>query len=196
MCRLRSLPAPDAAARIARTAAWVLACLLCGSAWSQEQAAAPPSIQALINTVPVLDGPAGVSSLSRIDMVRWARTQRSALGLSVGLETPLGPAVDSRYTPALSVGFRWRTSLGEGDQHLDVASWRRLSATPSVTDPLTGTSQSVDPAQYVTRIELQFAKPKGMAAELGAIGMQLDGGAKLSLRVKHGGPMVYYRRAF
>lgn len=189
-------PAPDSAARIARGMALLLAWAVAGAACSQERAGAPTTVQALINTVPVLDGPAGVSSLSRVDMVRWARMQRSALGLSVGLEMPVGPAIDSRYTPALSVGFRWRTSLGDSDRQLDVTSWRRLSASPAVLDPLTGTSQSVDPAQYVTRIELQFAKPKSMAAELGAIGMQLDGDAKLSLRVKHGGPMLYYRRTF
>jgi hypothetical protein len=36
----------------------------------------------------------------------------------------------------------------------------------------------------------------GLAADLGFIGLQLEGGARISIKRKHGGPMVYYRTSF
>ncbi len=45
-------------------------------------------------------------------------------------------------------------------------------------------------------MQFKSARSRGLVPELGAIGMQLDSGAKLSLKTKRGGPMLYYRAAF
>jgi hypothetical protein len=49
-----------------------------------------------------------------------------------------------------------------------------------------------------TRIEMQFTSPRSSVglSDLGAIGMQLDGNAKLQLKIRRGQPMFYYRSKF
>jgi len=43
-------------------------------------------------------------------------------------------------------------------------------------------------------MKLESAKP--FAVEKGFVGLQLESGAKISIRRKNGGPMVYYRNSF
>jgi hypothetical protein len=45
-------------------------------------------------------------------------------------------------------------------------------------------------------MKLDSESKRGFKAEKGFIGMQLEGGAKISIKRKNGGPMVYYRTAF
>ena len=49
-----------------------------------------------------------------------------------------------------------------------------------------------------TRLEVQWSasRTRGLVPELGAIGVQLQGDARLVLRARRGGPMVYYRAKF
>ena len=54
---------------------------------------------------------------------------------------------------------------------------------------------TVAPVQ--ARAEVQWSGRKGRwAPEFGAIGIQLERDSKLVLRVRKGGPMVYYRAKF
>jgi hypothetical protein len=166
----------------------------------REQAVAAalpqPSLSAVSESVPWIDGTGGASGVRRIDVVRWMRIRDMNVGMSLGLSQPTGAALDQRPAPTLSLGLRWRTPLDEG-LRLDIAGWRWLNPTPRPADQLAaGAGDDASPPAYTTRIELQFVQPKGLSTELGAIGMQLDGDAKVTLRVRHGGPMLYYRRSF
>ena len=51
---------------------------------------------------------------------------------------------------------------------------------------------------YGTRLEVQWAssRTRGLVPEFGAIGVQLQGGSRLVLRARRGGPMLYYRAKF
>jgi hypothetical protein len=121
---------------------------------------------------------------SRVEMVRWASTGNGAWGMS------LGTSHDGRTPMRPEVGVRWRSRL-EGNQHLDLSAWRQLSgANGAAADP--------DEAVLHTRIELQFTAPRRTASfgESGALGLQLGSDAKLSMRMRRGGPMVYYRMQF
>ncbi|PZU35881.1 MAG: hypothetical protein DI574_11870, partial [Acidovorax sp.] len=53
-------------------------------------------------------------------------------------------------------------------------------------------------SNFGTRLEVQWSasRTRGLVPELGAIGVQLQGDARLVLRARRGGPMVYYRAKF
>ncbi len=123
----------------------------------------------------------------RLEVVRWAAMGDSAWGMSLGASrdgsNPLRP----------EVGVRWRSRL-EGNQRLDLSAWRRLAATGTADSP----PATQDEVVLQTRIELQFTNPRSSASlgELGALGLQLGSDSKLSMRIRRGGPMVYYRMQF
>jgi hypothetical protein len=122
---------------------------------------------------------------NRVELVRWASTGQGAWGMS------LGASRDGSNPMRPEVGLRWRSPL-QNNQRLDLsASWRRLAADA-------GTAPDPDEAVLHTRIELQFIAPRRSASlgESGALGLQLGSDAKLSMRLRRGGPMVYYRMQF
>jgi hypothetical protein len=141
---------------------------------------------------------------SRVEFSHWAH-ERGGAGVALGVVQPgtssgaalNGPAEvrdPSANGSTVELGLRWRSGLPD-QRRLDVGAWRRMSnATP---DAYTLT-QTNDNALYAARVEVQFpsAKYGGLAPEFGAIGMQVNGGGKVVLRAKRGGPMVYYRSNF
>ncbi|MDZ5461257.1 hypothetical protein [Azohydromonas lata] len=122
----------------------------------------------------------------RLEVVRWAAQGDSAWGMS------LGASRDGLNPPRPEVGVRWRSRL-EGNQRLDLSAWRRITANGAAASP-----EAQDEAALQTRIELQFTSPRSSASlgELGALGVQLGADSKLSMRVRRGGPMLYYRMQF
>ncbi len=153
-----------------------------------------PRLELSAAALPTLDNADGSANTTRLDLTGWPRnTSDSMLGVSLGLSVPSGSALDPRTPPqSVDVGLRWRSTLVNA-RRLDVSAWRRVAPT---TDAITLINSS-QPELYGSRVEMQF-KTGGsrIVPELGAIGMQLSGGAKLSLRAKHGKPMLYYRARF
>lgn len=121
----------------------------------------------------------------RLEVVRWAAQGDSAWGMS------LGASRDGLNPPRPEVGVRWRSRL-DGNQRLDLSAWRRITASGAASP------EAQDEAALQTRIELQFTSPRSSASlgELGALGVQLGADSKLSMRVRRGGPMLYYRMQF
>lgn len=149
---------------------------------------------------PQFDADEGVPNGSRVDITGWTRPpSRAGLGLSLGLRVPDGAeppawAATGGGGSATDLGLRWRSGW-DNNRRFDVLAWRRVSsdANPSAMRLI----ENRQPG-YGTRVEMQFkgARFGRFSTELGALGMQLSGGARLSLRARHGRPMLYYRARF
>jgi hypothetical protein len=140
----------------------------------------------------------------RVEFSPWARSSGGA-GVALGVVQPgssgsaaLGGPAEVRDPSvngsSVELGLRWRGNITD-QRRLDIGAWRRVTNTTPDAYTLTQTNDS---ALYAARVEMQFpsAKYGGLAPELGAIGMQVNGSGKVVLRAKRGGPMVYYRAKF
>jgi hypothetical protein len=102
------------------------------------------------------------------------------------------PAGYAAIRPSVDLGLTWRHTLHR-QQQIDVTAWRRM---PTEQDAYT-LVQMREPV-YGARVEMKLssARKAGFNVERGFIGMQLESGAKISVKRKDGRPMVYYRTAF
>lgn len=135
-----------------------------------------------------------VQESTRVEISRWAQPAKaSGVGLALGVNLPSGSLVDARTGPVLDVGVRWR-SAEVNQRRLDIAAFRRVGSSPDAYTLIHADEQPL----YAARVEMQFANAKSrrFLPELGAIGMQMNGGGKIVLRAKRGGPMLYYRAQF
>jgi len=119
---------------------------------------------------------------------------RFGLTLTLPAAQPATPA--GQRPLVLDLGLRWRSALG-GNLHLDVSTWGQPLLSPSGVHDAMGMIRQ-HATGYGTRVELQWSNaPKsGFLPEHGAIGMQLQGGSRVVLRAKRGGPMIYFRSKF
>jgi hypothetical protein len=159
-----------------------------------------PQLSVTSAPVPTLDASDGSPKRVRVDLTGWSH-EPDVAGLGLSLQSsvaqtshvliPLAPGVASTD---MDLALRWRSAPWSGNRRVDVAAWRRV--TPDAAElARSGDSQAV----YGARVEMQFSSIRAsrrLVPELGAIGFQFDGGAKLSLRAKSGKPMLYYRSAF
>lgn len=176
------------------------------SAWLEISTTVPPGPAAAERGVwggPSSSAAPGSTASPRVEVTGWHQPPESAsvgfaigmgagLGTAAGLRPPAGP--DNRPPNVVDVGLRWRSPALE-QRRIDIAAFRRVSPTP---DAYTLTHRGVDQPLYGARVEMQFKSARfgGLTPELGAVGMQLEGGGKVVLRSKRGGPMVYYRSSF
>lgn len=121
---------------------------------------------------------------------------RSAFGVTMGV-TGLSPlrygftGLAPEGAGSVNLGLQWRYTL-ENNRRVDVTAWRDV-ARPN--DAL-AMAQSRDPG-YGARVEMQLSGPRSrLVADHGFIGMQLDGGGRITVRRSAGKPMVYYRSNF
>jgi hypothetical protein len=147
------------------------------------------------SSLPRFDNIDGSSRSSRIDMT-WLPPRRSALGLSLGMTSsqgtgfsPAGPYIASR--PSVDLGLHWRYTL-DSNYRVDVTAWRRLVPADALT--LVQTHQP----SYGARVEMQIrpVQKSGFVADRGFVGLQLESGARVTLRRSGGKPMIYYRTKF
>src|SRR6185369_11044506 len=145
--------------------------------------------------LPRFDAADASTRSSRMDMT-WMPPRRSALGLSLGMTTTEGPSFSaagpySGSAPVMDLGLRWRYTLAS-NYRLDVTAWRRLVPTDALT-----LVQMHQPA-YGARFEMQIGSTPttGFVADRGFLGLQLESGARVTLRRSEGRPMVYYRTKF
>ena len=133
----------------------------------------------------------------RLEISSWSHPpQQSAMGLALGVDSASSSWSETRSGSFVDVGVRWR-SAPVNQRRIDVVAFRRLNQPNQPQDAYTLINTAGEPI-YSARVEMQFQSAKfgGLAPELGAIGMQLNGGGKVVLRTKRGGPMVYYRAKF
>jgi hypothetical protein len=132
--------------------------------------------------IPRLDEP---TPANRVEAIGWSQRGGQAFGVSFGATFDPSSArpFNASARSSLGVGLRWRSDLGSS-QRLDVATWRSLNDDADNAGVLT------------TRIEMQFTSPQRALVERGALGLQLSSDSKLAMRLRKGGPMVYYRSRF
>ena len=150
-----------------------------------EVAAVSPRFELSGHTLVRVDGPE--PSNTRLEAVGWAERGSNSFGLALGstLDRPaLVPRLGEQPAPSMDVGVRWRSTVNSRHR-VDVAAWRALSGEDEERPAVT------------TRVEMQFAAPRSKSfAELGAVGMQLSGDSRLTLKIRKGRPMFYYRSKF
>lgn len=155
-----------------------------------------PQLEVSATSLPRFDNIDGSNRSSRIDMTLLP-PRRSALGLSMGMTSGNSPSL-AGFSPqraaaqtSVDLGLHWRYRL-DSNYRFDVTAWRRLVPTDALT--LVQTRE----AQYGARVEMQLVSlPKsGFAIDRGFVGLQLESGARVTLRRSGGKPMVYYRSKF
>lgn len=153
-----------------------------------------PRLELTKMTLPRLEGLDSATSGPRLDMTLLP--PRKSIGLAVGMSgfQPAPAALGPNNTPAtnVDVGMHWRHG-GEGNYQVDVTAWRRMT---QQVDAYTMIQQRQEPT-YMARVELNLSgKQSGFVADRGFLGLQLESGARISLRRKNGGAMLYYRAKF
>lgn len=92
--------------------------------------------------------------------------------------------------PSVDVGVRFTHKLQSLHQ-IDVTAWRRMN-TPDDAYTLI----QVREPEYGARLEMNIKPSSVIAFDRSAIGLQLEGGGRISIKRKNGGPMVYYKTSF
>jgi hypothetical protein len=175
--------------------------LACNGALAQDEStsvmAMGPQIvpEVSATSLPRFDSDASSRS-TRIDMT-WLPPRRSALGLSLGMTSTDGlglgmPTPSGSGSQSLDVGLHWRYTM-DTNYRIDVTAWRR--AVPADAASLIHLREP----GYGARVEMRIGRAPtgtGFVAERGFIGLQLESGARITLRRSGGKPMVYYRAKF
>jgi hypothetical protein len=160
-----------------------------------------PRLEITATPLPRLDRVDAPAPTQRLDLT-YLPQRRSALGLAVGLSglpasgpgsnvpAPHGWAAAGQ--PALDLGVHWRHTL-DRNHRLDVTAWRRV--VPSPQDLALGPARE---PSYGARLELNVNAERrtGFVADRGFLGVQLQGGGRITVKRANGGPMVYYRTRF
>lgn len=134
-----------------------------------------------------------VGDVAGVSLRLWARHGRADLGVGVGTVgvfdlQPLppgvgGPASLRAMRPTVSFGWRYRLD-GQTAVYADATSARRLAA-------------DAMPDLYAAKVGMEW-KPatSRLGFEHRAVGLQLQSGYRMSLRVRGGGLGVYFRGKF
>lgn len=156
-----------------------------------------PRLEVQTSTLPRLDAQDSGYQAPRVDVTLLPAHHASGISpvLGVGgLNQTNQPALAGLPAMRTSVdlGLRWSQRLS-GQQHVDVTAWRRMN-TEYDAYTLTQMQQPV----YGARVELNLAPvhKAGFSLDHGFIGVQLESGARISVKRKDGHPMLYYRTAF
>lgn len=163
---------------------------------AEARSEAPLQLEVNASALPRLDGQPGGFQGPRVDLA-VVPASGSGLGVAVGMsgfasDRVLLPSGYAAVRPSVDLGLTFRHTLAN-DKQIDITAWRRL---PGEQDAYT-LVQMREPL-YGARVEMKLssASKTGLAFERGFIGLQLEGGAKISIKRRHGGPMFYYRTKF
>lgn len=186
----------------------VAACVACPAAWAQDlgqksadlvaaqaRVQAPLRVQVEATALPRLDAQDTGFQSPRVD-VSLLPNQPSGLGAMVGMSalSPRQGLQPPGLTPSragLDLGVRWTQRL-QSRQRIDITAWRRMTT----DDDAYSLIQMQQPV-YGARVEMNLAGGRSrFALERGFVGLQLESGAKISIKRRYGGPMVYYRTTF
>jgi hypothetical protein len=160
-----------------------------------DQRMRPLQLEVSASSLPRFDNTDGSTSASRLDLT-WLPPHRSALGLLLGMTNRAGSAFSAGgpypgATPSVDLGFHWRYTL-DSQYRIDVTAWHRMGATDAIE-----LVQTRQPA-YGARLEMRLGSlpQRGFVADRGFLGLQLDGGARITVHRSAGKPMLYYRANF
>ncbi|TWO71963.1 hypothetical protein FN976_08240 [Caenimonas sedimenti] len=122
----------------------------------------------------------------------------TAVGPMVGMNgfstsTGLQPSATGANRRSLDLGLHFRHTT-ESSRQFDLTAWKRVDAEQPDAYTLIQQRQPV----YGARVEMKLspARKTPLLADRGFIGMQLQSGARISIKRKDGKPMVYYRTSF
>lgn len=180
------------------------ACVTCQSVLAQsdgpvpEATGAPARLEINATALPRLDGQEAMRG-PRIDLTLMS-PRPSAVGLTVGMSNFAVPASANGAPPApgfaatppsMDLGVHVRHTTDSSYQ-VDISAWRRMTPQPEAYTLV----QLRNVPTYGARVEMNLSKRSGIVSDLGFVGLQLEGGARISLKRKDGRPMVYYRTKF
>jgi hypothetical protein len=121
----------------------------------------------------------------------------TGLGPLVGMtgfssQPGLQPGWASAARPGVDLGVHWRHTTG-ADRQFDLTAWRRVSPQPDAYALV----RQREPV-YGARVEMKLtpARKTPLLLERGFVGLQLQGGGRISIKRSGGRPMVYYRSTF
>lgn len=196
----------------AGVAAFLAASMLCPAARAQDAAKAPPAVlvaeartdqpavrmQVQTSALPRLDAQDTGFQAPRIDLSLMTTTANgSGLGPVIGMtSTGFAQPLSLQTRTGVDLGVRWSQRL-QSQHQIDVTAWRRMNG-PDDAYSLIQMRQPV----YGARVEMNLSSAKsginigGLAIDRGFVGMQLEGGGRITIKRKDGRPMVYYRTAF
>ena len=157
---------------------------------------ARPQLEVSTTTLPRFDGIDSATRASRIGVTLLPQ-HRSSLGVAFGVSSVSGAKSAlvpfSATVPSIDYGVHWRVTL-DSNYRFDVTAYRRVQNSDAMS-----LIESGDPS-YGARVELGMGsiqgRSKGFVADRGFLGVQLEGGARVSVKRSHGGPMFYYRNSF
>lgn len=173
-------------------------------AWAEETAAADdmavvaqarkePSVRVQVQTsaLPRLESQDSGFQAPRVDLSLFpakARGLGAVVGFSgFGPQQAGGLGLAAPVRPSFDLGVRW------SHKQIDVTAWRRMNTADDAYSQI----QMQQPV-YGARVEMNVKPAKfGMLGfDRGFLGLQLESGARITIRRKNGGPMVYYRQTF
>jgi hypothetical protein len=154
-----------------------------------------PSVEVNASTLPRFDGAEGATRLNRVDITVLPH-HALGLGFAVGMSNmsgfTRGFAPPGIAAPTFDFGLRWRYTL-DSNYRFDITAYRRVSNTDAIS-----LIENSDPS-YGARVEMGMGSQhlrKGFVADHGFVGFQLEGGGRVTVKRKFGGPMFYYRNEF
>jgi hypothetical protein len=147
------------------------------------------------SSLPRFDGNDGATRSSRIDMTLLP-TRQSSLGPSLAMTTPDARGLPSARpfsssSTSVDLGLHWRY-ISAGNYRFDVSAWRRMNPVDAAS-----LIESREPS-YGARVEMHLATARrsGFVADHRFLGLQLESGARITVRRSGGKPMLYYRSSF
>lgn len=179
----------------------------CPAVWAQEaggspadallasQVEPPVRVQVQASSLPRLEAHESGFHAPRVDVSLFP-SRPLGIGAVVGMSGFTAPrgALPPGLQPARpSVDLGIRFSQRVYSQEIDITAWRRMN-----TEPDAYTLIQMQQPVYGARVEMNLspARKSGLAASLGFVGLQLQSGARISIKRKNGGPMIYYRTTF
>ena len=157
----------------------------------------PARLQVQASSLPRLEASDNGFQAPRVDVSLFPSGGTSGLGAVLGMSTPrTGVQSYGLNAPSstIDLGIRWSQRLSN-QQQIDVTAWRRMNTDQDAYSLIQRQQQPM----YGARVEMNLAQSStkaGLKADLRFIGLQLEGGARISIKRKYGGPMVYYRTSF
>jgi hypothetical protein len=157
-----------------------------------------PRLQVQASSLPRFEANDSGFQAPRVDVSLFPSGGSGGLGAVLGMSTPRAGIASPGLSPStgsVDLGIRWSQRLN-AQQQIDVTAWRRMNN--SDQDAYSLIQRQQQPV-YGARVEMNLADTSskaGLKADLRFIGLQLEGGARISVKRKNGGPMVYYRTSF
>jgi hypothetical protein len=167
---------------------------------SEQQQQAGMRVEVNASSLPRLDGQDGGFQAPRLDLT-VLRADGAGLGLAMGMSNQalrgpntatLGAAGNPTLRPVLDLGLTFRHAL-QNNGRIDITAWRRMNGDDDAYNMIL----EREPV-YGARVEMKLnpAKRTSLKIDRGFFGMQMESGARISIKRRNGGPYIYYRNSF